>query len=78
MKPEVKCSVARYPFSSRGEHYLSRVAQFVAFVDFLTGGSEEKVEGWLGEVYVCEYIVIIFVVVTLKFCAPLFRAAFLY
>jgi len=53
MKPEVKYSVARYrkaPFSSRWKHYLSRVAQFVAFVDLFTGGSEEKVEGWLGEV----------------------------
>lgn len=54
MKPEVKYSVARCwkaPFSNRWKHYLSRVAQFVAFVDFFfTGGSEEKVKGWLGEV----------------------------
>jgi len=47
---KIQCCQVGYPFSSRWKHYLSRVAQFVAIVDFFTGGSEEKVEGWLGEV----------------------------
>jgi len=57
MKPEVKYSVASYgkaPFSSRWQHYLSRVAQFVAFVDFfLQVGVKRK---WKGGWEKCKFI----------------------